>query len=56
MVVQDGGATIRLDEQGSLLLRIPLDETNHRRGGMGMGSMMVLVEETIQAPIGTALG
>lgn len=55
-IVQDRGATIRLDEQGSLLLRLPLDETDRRRGGMGMGAMMVLVEETIQARIGIALG
>lgn len=53
---QRRGATIRLDEQGSLLLRLSLDEPDRRRGGMGIGGTMVLVEETIQARIGTALG
>ena len=54
-IVQDRGGSLRLDEQGSLLLRLPLD-SNNRQGGIDMGGMMVLVEEVIQARLSTAIG
>lgn len=58
IIRQERGAFIRLDEQGSLVLRLPLDDTNRRSGrtAMDMGAMMVLVEEAIHARIATALG
>lgn len=53
---QERGGSLRLDEQGSLLLRLPIDDNTRRRGGFDTGSMMVLVEEMIQAKLSTALG
>lgn len=55
-IAQQRGGSLRLDEQGSLLLRLPIDDQARRRSGMDMGGMMVLVEENIQARLSTALG
>ena len=55
-IAQERGGSLRLDEQGSLLVRLPLDGTERRRSGMDMGGMMVLVEEVIQAKLSTAIG
>lgn len=53
---QDRGASIRLDEQGSMLLRMPLDEDSHGRGGFDMGGMMVILEEAAQQRLTTCIG
>lgn len=55
-IAQERGGSVRLDEHGSLLLRLPIDENTRRRSGMDMGGMMVLLEEVIQARLSTALG
>jgi hypothetical protein len=43
---QEGGARIQLDEQGRILLRLPLEERDRRRHG-GFGSSFALIEETV---------
>jgi len=53
-IVQKRGGSLLLDEQGSLLLRLPLDDTDRQRGGMD--GMMVLLEDVIQAKLSTAIG
>lgn len=55
-IAQERGGSLRLDEQGSLLLCIPIDDNTRRRGGFDTGSMMVLLEEVIQSKLSTALG
>lgn len=55
-IAQERGGSLRLDEQGSLLVQLPLDRTERSRGGMDMGGMMVLLEEVIQAKLSTAIG
>lgn len=56
VVRQDGGASIRLTEQGAIAIRTPLDEPLSTRRGMGgMGGMMVIVEEDVQQRLATAL-
>jgi hypothetical protein len=51
---QERGAAIRVTEQGSISLRLPLDE--RRTGGRtDPMSGMVIVEETVQQRLGTAL-
>ncbi len=55
-VAQERGGSLRLDEQGSLLLRLPIDDNSRRRTAMDMGGMMVLVEEVIQAKLSIAIG
>lgn len=55
-IAQERGGSMRLDEQGSLLVRLPLDGTERRRGMADMGAMMVLLEEVIQAKLSTAIG
>lgn len=55
-VAQERGGSLRLDELGSLLVQLPLDGTERRRGGMDMGGMMVLLEEVIQAKLSAAVG
>lgn len=55
-ITQERGGSLKLDEQGSLLVQLPLDGTERRRGGMDMGGMMVLLEEVIQAKLSTAIG
>jgi hypothetical protein len=36
-IAQERGGSLKLDEQGSLLVQLPLDRTERRRGGMDMG-------------------
>ena len=55
-ISQQRGGSLRLDEQGSLLLRLPLDNTDPRRGRMGMDTGMVLLEEVIQTKLSSAIG
>lgn len=55
-IAQDTGASIKLDEQGSMILRLPLDERGSRRGVDDMGDSMVLLEEVIEAKLGSAIG
>jgi hypothetical protein len=57
VVRQDRGASVRLTEQGSIVIRVPLGEPQSGRGSMsGMAAMMVIVEEDVQQRLGTALG
>jgi hypothetical protein len=51
---QERGASIRLTEQGSLVVRLPLDEPRSARGLDPM-SGMVIIEETVEERIGVAL-
>lgn len=57
---QDRGASLRLDEEGSLLLHLPLDGAGRRRGGAdlarGMSEGMVIFEEAVQQRLASALG
>lgn len=56
VVRQDRGASIRLTEQGSLAIRMPLDEPmDGRRTFNPMGGMMVIVEEDVQQRLATTL-
>ncbi|HEY0012131.1 MAG TPA: DUF4062 domain-containing protein [Allosphingosinicella sp.] len=52
---QERGATIRVTEQGSVSLRVPLDET--RAGGRSFDPMsgMIIIEEAVQQRLGTTL-
>jgi hypothetical protein len=52
---QERGATIRVTEQGSVSMRVPLDEP--RAGGRNFDPMsgMVIVEEAVQQRLGTTL-
>ena len=52
---QERGASVRLDEQGSIVLRLPLDEPDRSRR-FDMGGHMVVVEEIVQQRLGTPLG
>jgi hypothetical protein len=54
LLAQERGGLVRLDEQGSVLLRVPLEGTAKRGGGYG--SMPVIIEETVVHGIGIALG
>lgn len=57
---QERGASVRLDEQGSLLIRLPLDEAGGQRGGLNMAMQMmsgsVILEEVVQQRLGAMLG
>jgi hypothetical protein len=55
-IAQERGGSLLLDEQGSLLVRLPLDGTERRRSEMDMRGMMVLLEEVIQAKLSTIVG
>jgi hypothetical protein len=55
-IAQERGGSLLLDEQGSLLVRLPLDGTERRRSEMDMGGMMVLLEEVIPAKLSTIIG
>jgi hypothetical protein len=57
VIRQERGASLLLNEQGALLLRMPLDEPR-QRGGFGMDAMngMVILEEVVQQRLATALG
>lgn len=52
---QERGAAIRVTEEGSVSLRVPLDET--RAGGRSFDPMngMVIIEEAVHQRLGTAL-
>ena len=52
---QERGASIRVTEEGSIALRVPLDEP--RVGGRGFDPMsgMVIIEEAVQQRLGTTL-
>lgn len=52
---QERGAVIRVTEQGSVSLRVPLDEP--RAGGRGFDPMsgMIIIEEAVQQRLGTTL-
>jgi hypothetical protein len=52
---QERGAVIRVTEQGSVSLRVPLDEP--RAGGRGFDPMsgMTIIEEAVQQRLGTTL-
>lgn len=54
VVHQERGASILLNEQGELLLRVPLDETQQGRGFTFDG--MVIVEEVVHQRLASALG
>lgn len=51
---QEGGASIRITEQGSVSLRMPLDRPRSARGFDAM-SGLVVIEETVKEGIGIAL-
>lgn len=53
---QERGASVRLDEQGAMLLRMPLDEESRGRGGFDMGTMMVVLEDAVQQRLTTCIG
>jgi len=55
VIRQERSAAIRVTEQGSVSLRVPLDEP--RTGGRGFDPMntMVIIEEEVQQRLGTAL-
>lgn len=52
---QERGAVIRVTEQGSVSLRVPLDEP--RAGGRGFDPMkgMIIIEEAVQQRLDTTL-
>ncbi|WP_420139882.1 DUF4062 domain-containing protein [Sphingomonas sp.] len=52
---QERGGSIRVTEEGSIALRVPLDEP--RAGGRGFDTMsgMVIIEEAVQQRLGTTL-
>ncbi|WP_375243823.1 DUF4062 domain-containing protein [Sphingomonas parapaucimobilis] len=52
---QERGASIRLTEQGSVSLRLPLDEPRPLGRGFDAMSGMVIVEEVVQERLSTAL-
>jgi hypothetical protein len=54
VVRQDRGSSIRLNEQGALSLRLPLEEAGGDRGA-GFGGMMVVIEEAIEKQLATGL-
>ncbi|MBJ7441262.1 MAG: DUF4062 domain-containing protein [Sphingopyxis sp.] len=53
---QDRGASIRLTEEGSVVLRVPLDDPRPRGQGFDAMSHMVVVEEVVQQRLGTVIG
>jgi hypothetical protein len=54
VVRQDRGSSIRLNEQGALSLRLPLEEARGDRGS-AFGGMMVVIEEMVEKQLATAL-
>lgn len=54
ILAQDRGAMVQLDEQGSLLICVPLE--GPATGGRSQMSLPVIVEEAVCQQIGTALG
>lgn len=53
MIAQPRGASLRLDEQGSFIVRLKANEEDR---GRGFGGLPALIEETVQQRIATALG
>lgn len=57
VVRQERGASVMLTEQGSIAIRVPLDEpATGQRGFNAMAGMMVIVEEDARQRLATALG
>ena len=56
VVRQEGGASLRLTEHGSLAMRLPLDRRTLDWRGSGTMDGMVIVEEDVRAKIGDAIG
>jgi hypothetical protein len=54
VVRQDRGSSIRLNEQGALSLRLPLEEARGEHG-TGFGGMMVIIEEIVEKQLATGL-
>lgn len=52
---QERGAAVRVTEQGSVSLRLPLDEPRTSRRSFDPMSGMVIIEEAVQERLGTAL-
>jgi len=55
VIRQERGASIRLTENGSVVVRIPLDEPRSQGRGMDYMGGMVIVEESVQHRLGVAL-
>lgn len=55
LVHQESGASIRLTEQGSLALRLPIDDPAQGGRFNAMAGMMVIIEEDIRQRLATAL-
>jgi hypothetical protein len=53
VIAQERGASVQVDEQGSIVIRIPAEPPTTVR--WGHGGLPVLIEEDIHAAIGTAL-
>jgi Domain of unknown function (DUF4062) len=54
IISQGGGSSILLNEEGDLLLHVPLDEPE-AAGGRNYGGMMVIIEEMVQEGLANAL-
>lgn len=51
---QERGARVQLDEEGAILLRLPVNQPR-TRDGRGFGGLSFLIEETVQQRIATGL-
>ncbi|MEO5867224.1 MAG: hypothetical protein ABIS14_08175 [Sphingomonas sp.] len=56
VIGQEGGASLRLTEQGSLAIRVPFERRNRDWRGGGTMDGMVIVEEDVQARLDDAIG
>lgn len=54
VIAQQRGPLLRLTEQGSMMLRLPVTEAHRDRGVFG--GLPAIIEETVQQRIATALG
>jgi hypothetical protein len=54
VVRQDRGSSIRLNEQGALSLRLPLEEAREGRGS-AFGGMMVVIQEMVEKQLAIGL-
>ena len=55
VIRQERGASIRLTEHGSVVVRIPLDEPRAQGRGLDHMGGMVIIEESVQHRLGVAL-
>lgn len=56
-MAQEGGAALSLAEDSSIVIRQPLDQPLQRNPrGMDLGATMVVIQETVQQRLATALG